>query len=687
VSARAAAGIAVLLLVATSTAGSALAQVPADTLGVPADTVLVEPPQLPSPVPADTVVATRADTVVVAPGEPERARPARPVVPLPAPIPGPALTGVPARLAAFGLTELLREHPGAFLYELGVTGAPHGLSFGGLPPHRLALSLDGRPADDLFTGRPAFERLPEDLLAPLVRDPARFDGTDGVQAQMRAFQAAVPITEIRYRTGPDGLRFVGVTHAQTRRPAFVQRLGGDRARLVALAHVGGEAAQGQYTNAGVEGWQLVARVGLALPTLAIEVTERHHRRTEGAWGGVLPEAPSPFALNAPVVDPTAERTTVQNDLSATVHVPVLETADPLAVTAYWTASTHRHTAPDTLTEASADRVGLHVRQTIRVGVHRLTARLDAWGGRHRGGLAFAVVPSPYPFEAHVAVEDSVVLAGVELVATTGFRVGDTAGPTLRLDARLPLGPVALRAGARHGGVRLSPAERLGFGPRVLAEPVAAERLSALTAGLDAAVGPFSARADVEASVQDRPRELLVDAAGMGRFVSADGSFRRVTASLGLGFRDTGARGVYATAQATAYRFLNAGDSDLHRRAAEALPELWGSGRLGVRAPRMFGGSLDADLYVRARGWPAFRGRVLHAPTALFGLPEGPMPTVPARAVLDAVFQGGLGGGRATVFVAYENALAGVAYPGVYVVPVYPLARPALRVGLFWLLPN
>ena len=170
-------------------------------------------------------------------------------------------------------------------------------------------------------------------------------------------------------------------------------------------------------------------------------------------------------------------------------------------------------------------------------------------------------------------------------------------------------------------------------------------------------------------------------------MTAAGTFRRVTGTLRLAWRDRATRGVYLRAQASAQTALNEEDSDLHRREAAALPPLWGTTRLGFRALDLFDGALDLDVALRGRAWTAFRGRRFHAPTALFALPPLDARPVDAAGTLDALAEAGIGGGRATVFVAYENALASRAYAGAYVVPVYPLPGPRLRFGVFWLLPN
>jgi hypothetical protein len=566
---------------------------------------------------------------------------------------------------------------------------PAGVSFGGLPPERLALTLDGRPADDLFTGRPALERLPEGLLAPLRAARGRFGALHAIAAETRAFEAAVPITELLYRTGPGGVQTIGATHAQTRRPGFVRGLGGDQARLGALFHVGAQSAGGLYTNAGFSAWQAIGRVGLALPGLAVEVTERYGSRTEGAWGGIAPGAsPDPFAATAPVRLPEGERTLTQNDLSVALRRPLLPRAEPLAVTAFWTAATYRYRVGADTSEAGAHRYGLGAEQSLALGGHRLRARVDAWAGRATSGLALPADGSPYPPEVHALLEDALTLEGFDVTLALGLHAAPEVFPSARAEVGRAFGPLALRVGAHYGGARLAPVERLGFGGVLAAEPYRTERLSAVFALAEVALGPVTLRASGTASEQRDPRLLLLaEGEDPARFVTAEGSFRRAQATVGLALRESATRGLYVEAEASAHRLLNPEASALHRREAGALPEAWGRGRLGVRGRALFGGALDLDVYARARAWTAFRGRGLHPETALLGLPSETAPLVPARPVLDLVAEAGLWRGRAVAFVAYENALAGLAYDGAYVVPVYPLLPPGLRLGLFWVLPD
>jgi len=661
--------------VALALAGPAAAQVPADTLALPADTLAAPAP---APLAGDTLVASPE-----APPAPPRLR-GRVLAPA-GPQPGAALTGVPARAPAFALAPLLAEVPGTFLYDLGVPGAPSGLAWGVRAPGRLGLTLDGRPAHDLVTGRPALEGLPEGLLGPLRETPDPFGAGPGLAADLRAFGAAVPITELWYRAGPSGHQAISGTHAQTRRPGFAQRLGGDGARASGLVHVGAHSVQGFHTNAGLDGLHVVGRLGLALPGLAVEVTEHHQRRTDGAWGGVIPQEPDPFGGSAPVVDAEGQRRVIQNDLALAVRAPLLPGAEPLAATAYWTAASFRYGAGPDTTLAGVHRYGIGVEQPLAFGPHRLRLRVDGWAGRATGGDALPA--DAHPPEAHATLAYALTSGGFEVSAAAGVHLGPEAYPSGRAGVRWGFGPGAVWAEAGAGGVRLAPAERVGFGAALVAEPVRQPWEASIRAGLDLALGPISARIEGESTEQRAPRVLLLEADGPARFASAEGAFRHVRGTAALAFRADAARGLYAQAQATAAHLLNPTDSPLHAREAEALPPVWGSGRLGVRGRALFGGALDLDVYARGRAWAAFRGRGLHRETALFGLAPEEAPAVPASGVLDAVAEAGFGRGRASAFVAYENALAGVAYRGAYVVPVYPVLPPGLRVGLFWLLPN
>ena len=634
---------------------------------------------------ADTLAAESlaADTLAAGSATP------RSVVPFADPEPGRVVTATPARRPVLGVAELLGALPGAFHHDLGVPGAPDGLAFGGLAPDRASVTLDGVPAMDLFSGRPAWELLPLDALAPLRLAP-RYGVPTGVDANLRAFAASVPVTELRYRTARTGIQFISATHAQTRRPGLLRRLGGDRARLQALVHVGGRRADGEYAGSAVRGWQLLARIGIALPAFSLEVTERHGRDESGARSGLVPAGDFETVFDrdlTAVLDPQATRETVRNDLAATLRLPLL--AEPLTATGYWTAETFHYAnplaTPDTLT-ARGDRYGFRLTQPLRLGPNRLFARAEGWLDRLDTDSVFA---DPGNVSAlHLALLDSLALGPFEVGLEGGWhRAGDASFPVLGARIAWPGETLRAEAGVRRAGALPSRMQRGGFGGLLRTDGAAVEeRTLVLDAALDLRLGPFDLGLRAEALRQSDPTALVLTDT-VATFVRVDGAFERATGSLALGWRDRAARGLYVRTQVNTHAFLNSGDSPTHRREADAVPPLWGHARLGWRARDLFEGNLDLDLALRGRFWSAFRSRTLHAPTALYALPFTTDRPADARGTLDVLAEAGIGGGRATVFVLYENVLASRAYPGAYVVPVHPLPDPRFRFGVFWLLPN
>jgi hypothetical protein len=613
--------------------------------------------------------------------------PPRPVVAVPGPPPGPGLTGTPALQPLFGPAALLEHVPGVFRFDLGAFGGPEGVAVGLTPPHRVALSIGGRPVGDVFTGRPAVERLPEDIVAPIHPRSGLFGAEVGLAAYVRPYVAAVPITELRYRTGPDGLQLIGVTHAQTRRPAFVQRIGGEAARMTALVHVSGQQYRGQYVNDARSGLRVIGRLTFAFPGVGIELTQSHYRWSEGAWGGVDPAAPDPFIRAAPVRDPAAQRESIHNDLSLRLSTRLLPEAPPVSVMAYWIAATHRYVLTDT-TDARGHRFGFSAEQRLRAGLHRLAATADLRLGRYSGGTAFSPDENHLPIEVHATLSDSISIGALDVVLRAGAHVGgEVAFPSFRAETSYRAGPLSARLQAFASGAVASPVERLGFGRHVEAGPLSPEQTLGAEASLAYQLGPLVFDLGVEVQRRNQPRILLIDDISDARFTTLDGSITSVLGVGGIRLRPDEPRGAYAHVWAAAVRQIDEAPTELHRRAAAALPEAFGYARLGFRAPALFDGALDVDVFARARGWTAFRGRALDPATALLGLPAVDAPEVPARAMVDAVLEAGIGGGRARAFVTYQNALAGVAYPGVFVVPVYPLPAPAVRAGLFWVLMN
>ena len=245
-------------------------------------------------------------------------------------------------------------------------------------------------------------------------------------------------------------------------------------------------------------------------------------------------------------------------------------------------------------------------------------------------------------------------------------------PAGRVEGAVRVGPVEATVEGSQALAPVSMARRDGFGPWLAAGGEPEIRVRLVRAGL--AVG----RGDgVWASVDAFAGETAGWAAwaAPGAFVADTvGTATQRTAGLvgALGLRASARRGLYGAAWAQA---VTSGD-------VPGVPPVHGDARVGARA-LLFRGDLDADVFVRLRGWTAFTGRVLHEPTGLFLLPADPSAArVRAGTQLDLVASAHVR--TATLHVAYVDALAGTAVTrGSLTVPGYPFAGRRLEIAVFW----
>ena len=618
----------------------------------------------------------RPDTAAVALVAPERPEPGQPVTPVP------ALTPV------LDVAALLGDVPGAFAYHLGAPGWPHGLALDGRPPEAHALALDGRPYDDLFTGRPRGDLLPLEVLGRLRLAATRYGRPGAVAATVRPFRAAAPVTELRYLPGQEGIQYVSAAHAQTRRPPGFLRGAAGQGRLTVLGYVAGRRATGAFAGEALGGWHALGRVTLTRPGLAVVLTEHHVSRSHGARAGLAPAGPDFSTVFDPgqavVLDPQAERQEERNDLALALRAPVFGAA-PLTAEAYWTRQHARYTEGglDTLT-AKGNRLGGRLAQPLVAGPHSLLLRFDGWYDGVPWGAGNPYAGADAHFHLHAAVRDSVAVGAWGVEAEAGAHA---AGGAVWPAGAVRIGRGGLFAGAFHAAEAPARVAEAGYAGVVagLGEADGLSRTTGAEAGVGFAVGAFSVGLRLYASRTADALVLAAVNADSVAFVRADAPFRRLGGALALAWRGDAPRGLYATAEASAFRLLDPDASALHARAADALPAAWGHGRLGFRALDLFGGALDLDLAVGARAWAAFGSLVFVPAPALFALPD-PSTTfaVPARGTLDLVAEARLQE-RASLFVRYENALATRLYDGAYVVPVHPLPAHRLRFGVFWTL--
>lgn len=609
------------------------------------------------------------------------------VVPL-GPEPGRVVAPTPALTAALDPTDLLAEAPGAFLYRLSAPGRA-ALSFDGLPPETPALVLDGRPFDDLLTGAPRFDLLPSEAAAPLRLADTRHGRVGAVEASTRPFRAAVPITELRYFGGQRGVQYASGTHAQTRRAPRLLGGGAD-SRMTLTGHVATRASNGRLgtsafgrssDGARERHSHALGRLLLTRPGLAVEAGDLYTEQLDGAQRGLTGDVFT--ILGATALDGTAERKTIRNDLWLTAWAGA--TSSPLELGAAWTSQRWRYvrTAGDTLA-ADAGRVSGHVRQRVRLGPARLHLR---------AGATFDTVSDTAGVFApggrlglHASVLDSLALGPLRLALQAGLhRADDDTAPALA--ARAEAG--ALSAGLRYGRGTDGRLWDGGLGGRIEAAPSAAERVWAADVGVGATVGAVRGALRLSGSRREDPRWLVSRGDTAYAVVASASPATRVGATAEAWWREGVRRGLYLRGALTATHALDADASDLHRRDARSLPTVWARVRFGLRAEGVGDGVADLDLALVARGWSALAGRVVEPATGLTALPDpdGALGTsLPTRGTLGAEATATFSE-RASVFLRYDNALAGRLYDGALVVPGEPIPSTALRFGVFWALLN
>ncbi len=671
-----------LALILAALAPALHAQVPDTTRALPADTL--RPPA--DSLAPDSLAAFGADTLA------QRRRPPRPLLAFDDALPGaPTDAVLPVRRAVTDAAELLARVPGAFAYSFGAIGWPDGWSLHGLSPQRAALFLDGLPFDDPLTGRPRYDLLPLDLLRPLGVGPGRHGAAAGVYARTRPYVFARPLSELRYRSAGS---FQGITalHVQRRRLT----LRGVPGAVTLLGAYGGRAADNTYAGSDLRRERrLYGRLRYQRPGLALELSNLHNRRSLGAQGGVVPSGASFETVYNPassVRNAQARRRLIRNDLALSARMPLVPGLPaPLTAAVYWTAQTFRyHPGGGGAVGAETDRYGLRLEQDAARGVHRLRLRVGAYLDRTRQSTA---LPERIGARAatrtrlHAAVRDSLLFLGGEARLAAGLHTGsEQTYATASAAWARPLGE-ALRftAGASLGGQPVSWVERYGFDAlAVPVESVPSGRVVQGQIGLEARAGAFRAALSAFAHEISRPLDLFVATAGEGADTVAArvsaAPFRRAGLTGTVGWREGARRGLYAHAQATALRFLNASAAPENARVAQTLPDIFGRGRLGARF--ILFKDLDVDAYAEGRFWTTMKSRTLHPATGLLAVPEADARTFGPAGTVSLFAEAGLR--TATLFFAYENALAGTELqPGVLIVPVYPLPEQRFRFGVYW----
>ena len=604
------------------------------------------------------------------------------------PAPGRPLTPVPALTAALDAQALLVDRLGAFAYRLGAPGRVAGVAFDGLSPTAPSLRLDGRPFDDPLTGAPRLDLLPAAAIGPVRAAGTEAGRAFGLGAGVRPFRLEVPVTEIRYLTGQEGIQQVSATHAQTRLPPAFLRGGSPDARLTATGHVANRRSNGPLAGGTLRHLDALGRFLLTRPGLAAEAGVLHADRTEGARTGVTAATFGGLfnRATATVGDPSATRRTLRTEAWARARVPLAAT--PTEAGASW--AVHRLVfvpgTRDTL-RTHVNRAAGFLQQPVRLGGHALAVRLDAvWTGDPHADADVFGDPGART-DLGVSLTDSVSLGAVVLAAEAGVhRVARAMLPAAAL--RAEAGPAF--AAVAYGGRARSFAEAAGVAGRVLADPrVDPERTLHAEVGLDLRASKLRLGVRAFGSVRENARETVSLGDKLFAVVSVSETVRQGGVALGLGWREDARRGLYLRAEGTVQAVADTLRSPLHAALDRAIPRAWGAARLGIRAEGVGDGVLDLDLAAVVSGWSAFRSRLVEPTTGLLALPEAGTALgreVPARGTLGleatATFSA-----RASLFLRYDNALADRVYDGALVTLGEPLAPHVLRFGVFWALVN
>jgi hypothetical protein len=581
---------------------------------------------------------------------------------------------LPARQFIPDTDETLATLPGTFFYDFGSPGWPDAWHPWGLDGARVALVLSDVPMQDLATGVPRYDLVPFPFIVPPRLQPTRHGAALGVAATVRAFETARPLTELRYQSLSLGMQYVTVAHAQERS----RRLFGQPGRLHVLFGYGGHAAGGEYPGSRLRrGRQVLARLRYHQSRWSVEVRNLHNRRRVGAQGGVLPFGNDYDTiyqrLGATVRNEDAERQTLRNDLSLSLQARLLP--QPLHTTAFWTAETFGYMVSGDTLRTRMYRYGVSLVQPLGGVRVRVEGGLEAV----RSGNALPDTLDPRSY-LHAAVRDTVRLGRLTAVLEGGLHT--------EAAAVFPTGFVHLRyrglfAEFVQAGQPVSWVERHGFGG--LLRPVAARPdgqvlhtrigFQARRGRFDAIVFGFAHQASAPLDLFDIGREDTVRAIAVGT------AFQRAGLALDLGWRRAMGRGLYATLQPTFITFVNPEASPLHERVADALPEGFVQGRLGIRA-LLFQRDLHLNAYLQGRAWTSMRGRRLHPATGLLYVPAADARPVEASGTLDVRVEAGVR--TATLFFGMVNLLSGTALlPGNLIVPDYPLPAQRIHFGVYW----
>lgn len=591
---------------------------------------------------------------------------------------------LPARAFDFDLTTSMADVAGAFAYALGNLGWPHQWSYMALPPSSVELTIDGVALRDPATHRVLFDAVPVDVAQPVLGSLAAPGAAVHLETAIRPLDQRRPYTELRYQVGARGLQLFSGMHVQQRQ---WQILGAPTVTQF-VARFGFHEWTGGYPNSESNLSQAFGRIGFTSRRWRIRFTNSYTLRTRGAHSGVVPRPGQGFdsvydRSGARVNDQTAEQRLQRNQLDVSVEHTWETDLKPLVVSSSYVRSLYRYTN-EMEAETSSSEIHLRVEQAAPefLAGHETSGRvtlvtenlssdrlIEGGGGSTKSRFEVSVLDR---FDiGNLAARANLGIHAVNrwIYPSAGFTLGGTfdgfsidaeAGVNARAPSPLEVSgglgivsPTEAFTDAASQSLRLSlrvPGKIIGF------------ELIGFTSRLDRPIEIFRTAAD--AHVVRQSTEAV--------------TWTGITAAFN--WRQTAAAGFYASLTPTLQDALSSGTDAVTDGLASSLPRFHGTAVLGYRN-LLFEGDLAAKLILLGRFWTGFRGRTYDPVHSLMVLPETGARSVDGSGTLDVRLEAGIR--EATLFLSFDNVLARSVYPGVLVVPVYPLPARAFRFGVFW----
>ncbi|MFC2085747.1 putative porin [Bacteroidota bacterium] len=581
-------------------------------------------------------------------------------------------------------TEPLADVPGGFSLSLGNLGWPHQWTYLGMPPSAIELTIDGITLRDPVTNRSMFDVVPIDMVVRQRQSLMAHGGPVQVQSRIRPLAALRPYTELKYETGAAGLQSISALHVQQRS----WQIFGAPTITQFVARFGFHEWAGKYPNSSSDLAQAFGRVGFTSRRWRIRFTDSYTLRDRGAHSGVRVKSGQGFdsvydQFDATVGDPSATQRLRRNQFDISVEHTWESDVKPLAVWSSYTTSSYRY-SNESEAETSSSEFSIKVEQESPefVSGHEFTGRfsfemtdissvglLNGGGGSTKSRMT-------------MSADDQFAVGQVLARAILGVHAIDQwVFPSAGFNLRRSFGGFSAAAEGSIHGRAPSPLEKAGgLGVSITDQSLEHTTTQSVQVSIDAPGPVFRLGFTGFVSRLIDPVEIVRSGSNAYVVQQSSGSvaWRGITGTLG--WRSTSSRGLYALITPTVQSVKVSVSDEVTDGLASSLPAFFASARFGYRN-QFFLGDLDANFYVVAHYWSAFRSRVYNPVHALLVLPAAGSTAYGGSGTLDIRLEAGIR--EATIFLSVDNVLSGLAYPGVLVVPVYPIPAQAFRFGVLW----